>query len=355
MKIEKFTKTQVNLFKGIGILLIVLHNYFHNIPPTLGENEFRFNPRLISKYTSHIMDMPEDFARLFFSIWGHYGVEIFIFFSAYGLAISYSKNKPRYNEFILKRFYKLYITFLICIVFYLSLAFLKTAIGKEEVILWDSLLWKVLLISNFIPDQSLKPVGPWWFIPFIFQLYFLFPIIYKLKNKRHGLLALASIGLISEWYLYDTFESINYTIIGHLPIICLGIYLADKKDIIIKPSLIFVIFAVFMLGHINFYLWTISDVAVIYLFIIGFNITINKMTNDNIFIKTISFYGNISLHLFLVNGFLRSPFHDIAVSVNTWWGTIITAIASLIFSTIIAIILQRIDTKTRSIYSHFKN
>jgi len=43
MQIKHFSKEQTALLKGLGILLIVLHNFFHNLTPVIGENEFSFS------------------------------------------------------------------------------------------------------------------------------------------------------------------------------------------------------------------------------------------------------------------------------------------------------------------------
>lgn len=42
MRIRALTEQQTTMYKGIGILLIALHNFLHTIPPVIGENEFLF-------------------------------------------------------------------------------------------------------------------------------------------------------------------------------------------------------------------------------------------------------------------------------------------------------------------------
>lgn len=353
MKISRYTKEHATLLKGVAILLIVLHNFFHNIPPVLGENEFHFNSQLIYKYLSSLQHSPREIIRLIFSIWGHYGVGIFIFLSAYGLSISYEQRNDSYNKFIKIRFKKLYVSFLICLAAYISLGLLKSVAVNEQVLYWDSMLWKLLLISNLIPGEALMPVGPWWFIPFIFQFYFVFPLIHKIFKKygHFALLALSITGLLLEWFFINDFSYINYTFLGHLPLICFGIWFANKPSLTIKPWLILLSIAIFIAGNLNFYFWSITDLAIIIIFMAFYELTLKKLRPSIFIIKILSFYGGISLHLFLVNGFLRSPFHSLSMKFDQWWVTIIMAIASLIFSTIFALILGRLDSWIRDKYT----
>ncbi len=352
MKISRYTDGQILLLKGLGILFIVLHNFFHNIPPVLGENEFYFNSQLFGNYIYSLQQSPSEIIRYFFSIWGHYGVQIFIFISAYRLSLAYDAKHGTYKTLIKNRFKTLYVSFVICVFVYVLLGVLKSAIVDEQVLYWDSILWKLLLISNFIPGEAIKPVGPWWFIPFIFQFYLFFPIVHS-GVKKFGnplLIALSIAGLALEWSLVDKFDSINFTFLGHLPLICCGIWLSKKPSFTLKPWLILFAVAVFIGGHFSFYLWLVIDLAVIVIAIYFFELCINKLPQHFIGVKLLSLFGFISLHLFLVNGFLRSPFHNVAIGIDHWWGAVIMAIISLIFSTIFAFALMYLDKGVRTLF-----
>ena len=82
------SKEQTNLIKGIGILLIIFHNYFHWVSPSPGENEFIFSVASVKKTFSIFSNSPLDSVNVIFSFFGHYGVQLFIFISAYGLTKS---------------------------------------------------------------------------------------------------------------------------------------------------------------------------------------------------------------------------------------------------------------------------
>jgi hypothetical protein len=76
------------VLKGIAILAIVLHNYFHMLWGAVGENEFDFEPGRLRSFISAVGE-PDRLIQAFFSYFGHYGVLLFIFLSAYGLAIAH--------------------------------------------------------------------------------------------------------------------------------------------------------------------------------------------------------------------------------------------------------------------------
>jgi hypothetical protein len=106
IKIDALSHERTQLFKGIAILLIVSHNFFHLIKPRMGENEYSFVANIFPRYLNAFLLRPEDTFRLFFSFFGHYGVQMFIFLSAYGLTISFLEKRPRWAQFMFLRIKK---------------------------------------------------------------------------------------------------------------------------------------------------------------------------------------------------------------------------------------------------------
>ena len=86
----QLTKDDTNYLKAIAIIVIVLHNYLHFIPPHFGENEMYFSAKVI---WGVIQKVGNDFTllpKLILSSFGHFGVQTFIFLSGYGLAKSFA-------------------------------------------------------------------------------------------------------------------------------------------------------------------------------------------------------------------------------------------------------------------------
>ena len=101
-------KHESNIFKGIAILLIVTHNFFHLIKKGLpGENEFDFDPERFKSFLVLIVQEYPDIIRIVLHYLGHYGVQVFIFLSAYGLTRKYLSADPIYKYYLLERFNKI--------------------------------------------------------------------------------------------------------------------------------------------------------------------------------------------------------------------------------------------------------
>ena len=204
IQITHFSKQQTTILKGLGILLIVFHNFFHNLTPVIGENEFSFSANIFWNYYHVLQASPEHVLRVLFSYFGHYGVQVFIFFSSYGLTRKYYQLPLITSQFLVGRIKKIYLSFLICIASYIILGVIKAEfLSDEKIFYWGSLLWKVLLTSNFMPGQALMPVGPWWFIPFIFQVYVLFPWLLRCYQKQGAkfLVLISLVGILLELQL----------------------------------------------------------------------------------------------------------------------------------------------------------
>ncbi len=354
IQITSFSIAQSEIIKGIGILIIVLHNFFHNLTPEIRENQFSFNSTTLSRFYLTIADNPLEILRAGFSYFGHYGVQIFIFFSAYGLTRKYLHTNIQLGSFLSRRLGKIYASFLICVAVYILLGLAKEQIiPGEQVLYWDSLAWKILLISSFIPDQALMPVGPWWFMSFIFQVYLFYPLLLKMFKKygTGSLLILSLASILVEWwlnpYLIKNGLNINFMIFGHLPVLCMGIYLAAQERIRLSYSVLAFSFMLFILGNFNQTIWITTDLTFTVMMLGIAMIAINRQNKRTRLAVPLAFYGAISFHLFMVNGFLRSVFHKFAESYNTWWIDNLAAVGTLIFSTLFAIFLNRLDQQIR--------
>jgi peptidoglycan/LPS O-acetylase OafA/YrhL len=354
----QLSKETSNLYKGLGILLIVLHNYFHNIPPLIGQNEFYFNLLVTERFVQAMLASPTEWVRAVFSYLAHYGVQLFIFLSAYGLAKRYSSEDVEYAEFLKTRFGKIYLSFVICVAVYICLGVLKSALlPDEKVLFWDSLLWKLLLVSNIIPGEAMSPVGPWWFLPFILQFYLVFPFLLRAYRRTgtHFLVILSLAAMIIEWavnpFLMRHGVNLNYIFIGHLPVFCLGIYFSGNPGVKITFGLGIAALGIFILGCVNPIAWIASDLGATVLLLVLLGWYTSTLSSASTGYRVVSFYGKISFHLFLVNGFLRGPFHQMAVSLDKWWLTILLGILSLLFSTAFAVMLRRVDYQFRNIIS----
>ena len=86
------TRTQCSAMRGIAIIGIFLHNYCHWLGMAVKENEYTFTAgncrRLLEVMTQPDWNLPVHLLSFF----GHYGVPVFLFLSAYGLVMKYENG-----------------------------------------------------------------------------------------------------------------------------------------------------------------------------------------------------------------------------------------------------------------------
>lgn len=351
------TKVETNVFKGLGILMIVIHNFMHRFP-TPSENEMEFTSGKVFDLFDILLTEPAGIIRALFSYFGHFGVQIFIFLSAYGLMKKYAKdeNKLLYFKFIIDRVVKIYPMFLLAIVSYVVFMFTFNVVyNGMGFIEWfmplsKPLIFKLSLLYNFYPHQGLSIVGPWWFLSFIFQFYLVFPLI-LVMFKRFGnvfLITLSlvciAISLLTNGYLYSN-VSVFITVIGHMPVLCLGIYLAQDKPINLPNWLLGISIAAFAIGNFNEYAFLVSHFFFCIILLFLFNTILKHIKTGSLGFKTCMFFGSISMPLFLVNGFLRTPWEGIAHEINNELITILLCLLCLTIASLYSVFLLRVNNK----------
>ena len=305
------SKKETNFFKGFAIILIILHNFFHWTKPFVGENEFYFNDSFFSNYLNFFQYSFSAFFRMSFAYFGHYGVQIFIFLSGYGLYKSQVIQSDSFMSFIKKRFIRIYPVFILAIIFSL---FFNYFFGNYHLNIKSlgSFILRLTPIINFIPGKALNISGPFWFYSMIMQLYLLFiPLIYfKKKNIFYPILFVIlclTLTITTNNFFHNYGVSLYYTFIGNIAVFFLGIITASSPKVSTAfnnwSKLLAYILAlvIFYLGQKNEYLWHFSQISflVIILPIIKF---LSRFD-----IKFVNFIGKYSMYLFACSGFLRQP------------------------------------------------
>lgn len=316
-KITQFTLIDTMFFKGIGIFMIFIHNYLHIIPGFGIENERSFDSKNLSTFLYHFNQFSiEGMIASLFGFLGHYGVQIFIFFSAYGLSIQYSGKQASDIQFIFKKIKKLYFLMFYGILFtILFYALIGIPFSLKEIV--QKLFLLTTSLSSFSNFHLYKVfAGPFWFFALMIQLYLLFPFIYKLVrdfiNRPLLLFGITYLMIFPLFYFSkqiqfnllgdSTYFNVFGNIIGHLPEVFLGVFVALSKKTL-KPWAIFIVIPLFILTQWKamFFPFSFLLMTFILIQIIGL---INKHTPSNIK-NIILFTGRISMILFIVNGPLR--------------------------------------------------
>ena len=162
--------------RGLAILAIFLHNYSHILSGIVTENEYSFVSKHPHQLLYQLLHPTLELPLHLLSFFGHYGVPLFLFLSAYGLEKKYSvSDKPApVGKFIASHYAKLWGMMIIGFLPFLSLDII-TADGSRDPL--ANIVPQLTMISTLFP---FKPYmvwpGPYWYFPLMVQVY----IVYRL-------------------------------------------------------------------------------------------------------------------------------------------------------------------------------
>lgn len=305
------TKEDTLIIKGIAIIAIVLHNYFHLFKGVVGENEFWYIPGRVNELWLSLHDSFLEFLINFISMYGHYGVVAFFFVSGYGLAKKY-KDRELEHDFILKnaiKLWKLFVPILICFV---GLAIIKAFITEDfssasehiGMVLCKALS-RILFISNFSEYTTFWISGSWWFFSAIFQMYVLYKYIFSKTSSVACLFIWALLMILIQFFLYYhidiKFLRINAP--AWIPVFIYGMLFAKYEMNIPLYILLFSFFACFFVDTCFYtWVWGYSFLFFAFLFLLY---VLRRTPLKNMMIKI----GELSAYLFVINTFVRTFFY----------------------------------------------
>ena len=355
---QALNKKEVVALKGLAIAMIVFHNFFHIIFKKTKENEADFDAQRFLYFFNDFIYSPQEWVQALFTYFGHFGVQIFIFLSAYALVYAYPAGG---KAFFISRIKKLYPTFIAAILLLMipaSTALLFMSVENPVPMLaylLDELLDVVYLLLGFypfIPGNLYPIVGPWWFIAFIIQFYFLWSIcgrrLCTLDEKGLVVLGLglflASLFFI-PWVMKAWDVNLLLTVFGHFPEIIFAVYVA-RFGFPLPQLMLFM--ATILLGlsglYLPFYPFHHFSALIVFLSLTLFIVRHLGVRGQQV----VSWLGRYSLTLFLVNGFLREVFVFIAGHFKLWWVDMACAIAFFAVACAIAYGLQKMVNRYSS-------
>ncbi len=342
------TKRDTSLLKGLGILTIVLHNFLHKVAPVFYENEFYFNTQIVENYLISFSNSPIHFFQYFFSYFGHYGVQFFIFLSGYGLMIAYSNKNYSFISFIKKRLLKLYPVFLIAIGMVIVLKYVVLSIPFDTNAALD-ILYNVTLTSNWIPEKWYALSGPFWFYSMIVQLYIIFYFLVKwVKTNTKALWLVLVLSYVFIFITGSYFEDIKLSLylnfMGNLPVFVLGMILAKTNFNFNKTSVLLwgLALVVFVLGQFNHYFWYLSQLSIV-IVVIPLFLKLKQVVKCNKLSIFLIFTGQLSMYLFAINGVLRAPWFSLLRNTESKWLPYLFLFGHLITIYVIALIVRKME------------
>ena len=341
------TRAECNALRGIAILGIFLHNFCHWLNPVVKENEYQYFQHNVDWFAQCAARVNELFPAHVISFFGHYGVPVFLFLSAYGLEMKYGNGQGKapdgrrvvVSSFVRYHYLKLFKMMIVGFICFTVVDAMTAGSWHYNV---AQIVGQLLMINNFYdqPDRNIWP-GPFWFFGLMLQLY----VVYRLLlYRRHwgwtvGLMAVCT---VAQLFMDPEGENLNYwryNFMGGMLPFGLGLLLARYGN---KVMLVNLTFGSFLMSWVvcsffivsasgSFYTWVIVPALVCYASVY--------------FIKTVStlplpwlrarigyvlgWLGNVSAALFVIHPAIRKVFITVSRQGDIYTGLLLYAIASL--------------------------
>ena len=341
------TRAECNALRGIAILGIFLHNFCHWLNPVVKENEYRYFQHNVDWFAQCAARVNELFPAHVISFFGHYGVPVFLFLSAYGLEMKYGNGQGKapdgrrvvVSSFVRYHYLKLFKMMIVGFICFTIVDAMTAGSWHYNV---AQIVGQLLMINNFYdqPDRNIWP-GPFWFFGLMLQLY----VVYRLLlYRRHwgwtvGLMAVCT---VAQLFMDPEGENLNYwryNFMGGMLPFGLGLLFARYGN---KVMLVNLTFGSFLMSWVvcsffivsasgSFYTWVIVPALVCYASVY--------------FIKTVStlplpwlrarigyvlgWLGNVSAALFVIHPAIRKVFITVSRQGDIYTGLLLYAIASL--------------------------
>lgn len=353
MKKPLLSRAECNIMRGLAILGIFLHNYCHWLGPVVKENEYTFNSSNVDWLWNVSANADLLLPMHWVSFFGHYGVPVFLFLSAYGLEKKYGSRLVGTEEsawaFIKKHFLKLFSMMIVGFAAFTMVDAVTPGRWHYDV---AKIVAQLLMVNNLLPDpdHQIWP-GPYWFFGLMLQLY----IVYRLfLYRRHwSFTAAFMIGFtavqLSMSPMGDAINSFRYNFTGGMLPFGLGIltgkwdeHACEGKGPNINTWQWLAIALAFSVATIlmsaNFVCWSLAPVAVV-----GACVAVAKvMTAVPKLGSVMVWMGEISAALFVCHPITRKIFIPISRHGDMWTGLLLYVIASLVLAMLFREIMKKV-------------
>lgn len=358
MSTPTLNRTECNALRGLAIIGIFLHNYCHWLGPIVKENEYQYIQRNVD-WLHQVMASPDGWLPMhLLSFFGHYGVPVFLFLSAYGLVLKYEsgprltqgaerfsitgRHLPNLGEglrFVRYHYLKLFKMMIVGFVAFTMLDYLTPGPHHYQSL---DIIAMLGMFNNVLPnpDRIIWP-GPFWFFGLMMQLY----IIYRLFiYRRHWAftVVLMVVCLALQLCLSPDGEAMNryrYNFMGGMLPFGLGLLFARYGN---KVMLVNLTFGSFLMSWVvcsffivsasgSFYTWVIVPALVCYASVY-FIKTVSTLPLPLLRARigyVLGWLGNVSAALFVIHPAIRKVFITVSRQGDIYTGLLLYAIASL--------------------------
>lgn len=211
--------------RGIGILLICLHNLLHLDSDVL-ECEFEFTQERVDGLFTGLFEGFWSCIESCFSFWGWYGVVVFLYLSGYGLVCKYELGgHPIKPSSYLGHHYKKLLLLLAPAYLFFILNYLP-----KGIISVTDILGQLTLTLNLYNARAITP-GVYWYFGVTMQLYIVY-LLFHYKRSNWLLFILSALSLIiGVYFAYaEHLSEVHYQLRHNFPlwlsVFTLGIWTA---------------------------------------------------------------------------------------------------------------------------------
>lgn len=338
------TREECNALRGLAIAGIVLHNFCHWLRPVVKENEYQFFHRNVAWLNNVIEHADRLLPAHLFSFFGHYGVPVFLFLSAYGLSKKYEKPLPQLYQrgngnddvltFIWTHFRKLFTMMIMGFVIFTMVDAITP--GSHRYHLLD-VVAQLGMFNNVLPHpNNIIWPGPYWFFGLMMQFYLLFRLV--LYRRHWGFtVGLIVVCLCIQLMCDPEGEALNrwrYNFVGGMLPFGMGLLTARYgEEFSWRSSVIMLLPSLLMMWYMSqsFLYWLIAPMAVVFAGVC-FVKTINTV-NTQWLMKVFTWLGTISAALFVTHPVTRKIFIPLSHSGDIYTGLLLYVISSLVVAT----------------------
>lgn len=352
------TKTECAMMRALAIIAIVIHNFTHWLGPMVKENEYNFYEHNVRRIFVEMAHPSWDLIAHLFSFFGHYGVPVFVFLTAYGLVMKYERVAENGNtgalDFIWKHWKKLFLMMVVGYSAFVLVDYMTPSPRKYE-------FWNVVgqlgmfnnLYSN--PDHDIWP-GPYWYFGLTLQLYIVYRLIFfPGKQSLAGVMPqVRNVGVMIAILLIFMFGQLcfepeshelnwfRYNFFGSLPVFIFGLLwtrydigrffsnTSNAVAIAIGSGALVIVFSM------NYATWMVAPI-----FVVIFTISIVKAI-PAVVSSPLVWIGGLSSAMFICHPITRKVLIPIARRGDLFAGLLLYAMATIV----VAIVMRKLRQLT---------
>ena len=371
MSNPSLSRSECNVLRGLAIIGIFLHNYCHWLSPIVKENEYQYFQHNVDWFNQVLVNPDLSLPFHLLSFFGHYGVPVFLFLSAYGLVLKYEakphlenatqfvgiNGKKSFNwreplQFIRYHYLKLFKMMIVGFVAFTMLDAITPGAHKYHFL---DIVAMLGMFNNVLPepDHIIWP-GPFWFFGLMLQLY----IVYRLFiYRRHwgftlGLMVICVAIQLALGFDNPESEAMNryrYNFMGGMLPFGLGILYARYGEKILMTfhhnatnffGIIFCCSIIYSLSG-SMIGWTFVPLFICLLSVLTAKVLsgVNWLSGIN---KVLEWMGVISAALFVCHPITRKIFIPISRQGDLYAGLLLYIISSICLAWLFSQLMKKI-------------